>query len=244
MRYFRCKCGKTTASGSMEPPRCATCEDCGSDLASAPSLHRDPVPHDMRPDGFCRHCGEHAPAADERRAEAREERSGEEEPVGHCTDCGGPIYQRLTRDSVEYDHHCEERSGKDRRGTVTDMKSPAHPRLEPVCSEHTGKADEVYLCSEPGCGRNGIWYRDAAGPSVEERAGQPSEGSGTAHSGEGGRGLDDAALDYLWDAGQFLSRVPLMEGEASAVVAAYDALGGFTRPGHASMEEQDDDSIA
>lgn len=58
MRNFRCKCGKTTAYGSMEPGPCATCEDCGSDLASAPNLHREPAPHDPGPDGFCRRCGE------------------------------------------------------------------------------------------------------------------------------------------------------------------------------------------
>ena len=47
MQYYRCKCGEHTAWGSMPPNRCFKCEKCGSDLAQAPGLHRDPVPHDF-----------------------------------------------------------------------------------------------------------------------------------------------------------------------------------------------------
>lgn len=45
MQYWRCKCGDSTSMGSMGPARCTTCSKCGSDLAQAPSLHREPLPH-------------------------------------------------------------------------------------------------------------------------------------------------------------------------------------------------------
>ena len=73
MRDFRCECGKLTAYGSMDPPRCRHCDECGSDLASAPTLHRDPpADHDFSAtstergmDGpveipVCLYCGEAA----------------------------------------------------------------------------------------------------------------------------------------------------------------------------------------
>lgn len=47
MRYYRCKCGKNTAYGSMPPYQCSKCEDCGSDLAEHPDHHREPKPHDF-----------------------------------------------------------------------------------------------------------------------------------------------------------------------------------------------------
>jgi len=47
MLYYRCKCGNSTAWGSMPPDRCATCDDCGSDLALGPDGHRDPTPHEF-----------------------------------------------------------------------------------------------------------------------------------------------------------------------------------------------------
>ena len=47
MQYYRCKCGKAEAWGSMPPYQCSSCKHCGSDLAQAPDLHRDPVPHDF-----------------------------------------------------------------------------------------------------------------------------------------------------------------------------------------------------
>lgn len=47
MRYFRCKCGETTAFGSMSPDRCYGCPKCGMTLASHPDNHRTPEPHDF-----------------------------------------------------------------------------------------------------------------------------------------------------------------------------------------------------
>lgn len=47
MRHYRCKCGNRTAFGSMPPSRCASCPDCGSDLAEAPDLHREPLQHEF-----------------------------------------------------------------------------------------------------------------------------------------------------------------------------------------------------
>lgn len=84
MRDFRCKCGKATAYGSMDPGPCATCEDCGSDLASAPNLHREPAPHDPGPDGFCRRCGEPTPTPEQPASPAPPARRMQ----GCCYDCG------------------------------------------------------------------------------------------------------------------------------------------------------------
>jgi hypothetical protein len=47
MQYYRCKCGAREAWGSMPPYRCTKCEKCGSDLATDPGLHDEPVPHDF-----------------------------------------------------------------------------------------------------------------------------------------------------------------------------------------------------
>lgn len=47
MLFYRCKCGASTAIGSMSPDRCATCDECGSDYATSPAGHGDPVPHDF-----------------------------------------------------------------------------------------------------------------------------------------------------------------------------------------------------
>lgn len=49
MMYYRCKCGFSTAWGSMPPYQCDRCPKCGSDLASHPDHHREPKPHDMQP---------------------------------------------------------------------------------------------------------------------------------------------------------------------------------------------------
>ena len=45
MRWYRCKCGSFTSFGSDSPAQCDYCPKCGSNLASSPSLHRDPLPH-------------------------------------------------------------------------------------------------------------------------------------------------------------------------------------------------------
>lgn len=45
--YYRCKCGNSTAFGSMPPDQCAWCEKCQSSLALHPEGHRDRVEHDF-----------------------------------------------------------------------------------------------------------------------------------------------------------------------------------------------------
>ena len=68
MQYYRCKCGKSTAYGTMGPNPCDGCYECGTTLDQAPELHRTPEPHQMEPttvqtdDGQavlhrCRWCG-------------------------------------------------------------------------------------------------------------------------------------------------------------------------------------------
>lgn len=47
MLFYRCKCGKLASYGSMPPDRCASCPDCGSDLAPAPDAHTGPKPHEF-----------------------------------------------------------------------------------------------------------------------------------------------------------------------------------------------------
>lgn len=47
MQYYRCKCGNREAHGSMPPYRCSKCSKCGSDLATHPDLHAEPVEHDF-----------------------------------------------------------------------------------------------------------------------------------------------------------------------------------------------------
>lgn len=46
MQYYRCRCGKSAAYGSMGPFPCDFCDSCGSDLAMSPEFHRTPQPHD------------------------------------------------------------------------------------------------------------------------------------------------------------------------------------------------------
>lgn len=46
MIYYRCKCGFSTAYGSMPPNVCDFCEKCGSDLAMSPDSHRPPQRHE------------------------------------------------------------------------------------------------------------------------------------------------------------------------------------------------------
>lgn len=83
MQYWRCKCGKSQAFGSMPPDRCASCKACGSDFAQAPDRHRDPLPHDFshtkqvetdngpQPLTRCRYC--HLTRAEIERREKTEE---------------------------------------------------------------------------------------------------------------------------------------------------------------------------
>lgn len=47
MRYYRCKCGKRTAWGSMPPYPCSGCPDCGTTLDESPDSHRAPTPHEF-----------------------------------------------------------------------------------------------------------------------------------------------------------------------------------------------------
>jgi len=46
MKNYRCKCGKSTSYGSMGPYLCRGCDECGTTLATHPSLHKKPKPHD------------------------------------------------------------------------------------------------------------------------------------------------------------------------------------------------------
>lgn len=46
MIYYRCKCGKHESWSSMGVPLCQVCEKCGSTLATSPSTHLDPKPHE------------------------------------------------------------------------------------------------------------------------------------------------------------------------------------------------------
>ena len=48
MKFYQCKCGAAQSWGSLSPNQCRRCATCGSDLATGPSLHRDPKPHAMR----------------------------------------------------------------------------------------------------------------------------------------------------------------------------------------------------
>lgn len=68
MLTYRCKCGDNVSWGSMPPFVCQSCPKCGSDLATSPSLHREPAPHDFIPRlvetdegektlSRCRYCG-------------------------------------------------------------------------------------------------------------------------------------------------------------------------------------------
>lgn len=62
MQYLRCKCGKLEAWTSMGGRRCKVCDECGSDLAESPDLHRDPPDdHDFKDQGYSQKTGEKLP---------------------------------------------------------------------------------------------------------------------------------------------------------------------------------------
>jgi hypothetical protein len=132
MRDFRCKCGKLTAYGSMDPPRCCHCDECGSDLASAPGLHRDPpADHDFSAvsverglDGpveipVCLYCGKaewgaRRPLHIDRHVEREEERLESDYEAGRLTreeyNEEMRLLQREARDAYaeEYERQREE----------------------------------------------------------------------------------------------------------------------------------------
>lgn len=68
MIYYRCKCGDAQAWGSLPPEQCDSCSKCRSNLATGPSLHREPKAHEftlvnkvMTDEGekdltYCRYC--------------------------------------------------------------------------------------------------------------------------------------------------------------------------------------------
>ena len=46
MQYYRCKCGNSTAYGSMSPPRCFTCDKCDTKLSLYPESDcMESIPH-------------------------------------------------------------------------------------------------------------------------------------------------------------------------------------------------------
>lgn len=45
MRYYRCKCGKYESYGSTSPALCLGCDECGTSLATDPSLCRPAQSH-------------------------------------------------------------------------------------------------------------------------------------------------------------------------------------------------------
>lgn len=47
MIYYRCECGKNESWSSMGAKPCFRCKDCGTDMASGPTLHREPEPHSI-----------------------------------------------------------------------------------------------------------------------------------------------------------------------------------------------------
>ncbi|MDE2103781.1 MAG: hypothetical protein KGL39_41470 [Patescibacteria group bacterium] len=47
MQYYRCKCGKQTAWGSMPPYPCDGCPDCNTTLTQHPDYHEAPEPHEF-----------------------------------------------------------------------------------------------------------------------------------------------------------------------------------------------------
>lgn len=49
MMNYRCRCGKSTAFGSMPCPRCHGCEECGTTLEFHSSLWQTPEPHEWVP---------------------------------------------------------------------------------------------------------------------------------------------------------------------------------------------------
>lgn len=48
MTYYRCKCGKSEAWGSMSPFPCIGCSVCGTTLDTSSSLHGATKPHELR----------------------------------------------------------------------------------------------------------------------------------------------------------------------------------------------------
>ena len=70
MQYYRCKCGKCEAWGSLVPARCEGCDECGTTLDVSASLHTTPIPHTYvtkydedsgAPYQICSRCGQHMP---------------------------------------------------------------------------------------------------------------------------------------------------------------------------------------
>lgn len=68
MLYYRCKCGKSKAWGSMPPFPCSGCSTCGTTMEVHPDYHTTPKPHDFikneieTDEGFstiskCKYCG-------------------------------------------------------------------------------------------------------------------------------------------------------------------------------------------
>lgn len=49
MIYYRCKCGASESWSSMGVERCFACPQCGSDLATHPEGHSEPLPHEYGP---------------------------------------------------------------------------------------------------------------------------------------------------------------------------------------------------
>lgn len=46
MRYYRCRCGKQEAWGSLPPQSCQGCAECGTTLEQHPERHVVPAPHE------------------------------------------------------------------------------------------------------------------------------------------------------------------------------------------------------
>lgn len=47
MKYYRCKCGKHQAYGSMPPAKCEGCPECNTTLETHSDFHRQPEPHEF-----------------------------------------------------------------------------------------------------------------------------------------------------------------------------------------------------
>ena len=71
MMYYRCKCGKAKAWGSMHPDDCNGCSECNTTLEVDPSLHKPVAPHEWvtwydehtgKPYKKCNKCYAKAPA--------------------------------------------------------------------------------------------------------------------------------------------------------------------------------------
>lgn len=46
MQHYRCKCGESTAFGSMSPMDCEGCDKCNTTYAQHPDYHETPKAHD------------------------------------------------------------------------------------------------------------------------------------------------------------------------------------------------------